>query len=71
MHVNHLFGSGRSVAVQTTIHAVTHAGDSYDMQTCWVYGVDDDVITEIREYLDTYEAARVLRWDAGPFAQHT
>lgn len=53
---------GEYAVVQTATHAETHQGRRYEMQYCWVYSCEGDQIKNIREYLDTLHAAKVLGW---------
>jgi ketosteroid isomerase-like protein len=60
--VQRIMTDGEMAVVQSTTSARTHDDQPYAMQYCWVYTCTGGRISDIREYMDTHEAARVFRW---------
>ena len=63
MWVERLMIDGNIAISQQATSAVTHAGDDYTMEYCWIYTLRDGRIAHIREYLDTYVASKIFGWD--------
>ena len=56
-----------NVAVaQQAASAETLDGQDYKMEYCWIYTWQNGQITHIQEYLDTYAASKIFRWDGEP-----
>jgi ketosteroid isomerase-like protein len=55
-----LIGEGETVALEWRVRAKTPAGADYDNSYCGIFVVREGRIAEIREYLDSGYAARVL-----------
>jgi ketosteroid isomerase-like protein len=55
-----LIAAGENVVLEWRVRATTAAGEPYDNEYCGVFVVRDDHIHEVREYLDTRYAARLL-----------
>ena len=53
VEVAHLHADGDSVVVEHTGHNVLPGGRNYNNQYCWVLRFQDDLICEVREYMDT------------------
>ena len=61
--IHNVWVDGGVAIAQTSTHATTQAGKDYDMQYVWVYTCENGQIRHIREYLDTWLAAKSLDWD--------
>jgi ketosteroid isomerase-like protein len=48
--------------VQQSLSAKTLDGESYENEYCWVYTCREGRIARIVEYVDTWKAARILKW---------
>ena len=55
-----LLAAGDTVVLEWTVRARSAAGDAYDNRYCGIFVVRDGRIAEVREYLDTEHARRVL-----------
>ena len=53
---------GDTAVVQQAISAMTHAGNQYNNEYCWIYICRDGQIASIVEYVDTWKAAKVFGW---------
>ncbi|WP_030166613.1 nuclear transport factor 2 family protein [Spirillospora albida] len=57
---HHILAEGDRVIVQARADAVTHRGDRYDQNYCFIYRVAEGRLTEVIEYCDTALVERVL-----------
>ena len=48
-----ILADGAHVVVQARGHATTRAGKAYDNEYCFVYKLENGLVTEVTEYLDT------------------
>ena len=55
-----LLADGDTVALEWTVRARSAGGEEYDNAYCGIFVVRDGRIAEVREYLDTEHARRVL-----------
>ena len=55
-----LIAEGTTVVLEWRVSARAHTGVAYENEYCGVFVVDDGHIREVREYLDTRYAARIL-----------
>jgi len=55
-----IIADGEHVAVQAKGDAVTHEGDRYDNDYCFVFTLKDGKIVKVVEYMDTILADRAL-----------
>jgi uncharacterized protein len=53
VEVAHVHADGDSVVVEHTGYNVLPDGRNYNNQYCWVLRFQDDLIREVREYMDT------------------
>jgi ketosteroid isomerase-like protein len=53
VEVTHIHADGDSVVVEHTGHNVLPDGRNYNNQYCWILRFDNDLIQEVREYMDT------------------
>ena len=53
VEVAHVHADGDSVVVEHTGHNVLPDGRNYNNQYCWVLRFQNDLIQEVREYMDT------------------
>lgn len=53
---------GDTAVVQQTLSARTLDGEQYENEYCWVYVCRGGKISRIEEYVDTWKAARILKW---------
>lgn len=61
-----IIADGDRVVVRATAEARTVGGDSYPQAYCYVFRVQDGLITEVIEYCDTALVERVLRLPERP-----
>ena len=55
-----LLADGATVALEWTVRARSAAGEDYENAYCGIFVIRDGRIAEVREYLDTERARRVL-----------
>jgi uncharacterized protein len=55
-----LVAEGDTVVLEWRVHARTRTGAPYDNEYCGVFRIRDERISQVREYLDTGHASRVL-----------
>lgn len=53
LHVDHLYVSGDTAIVELHSEAIAKNGFRFDNRYCWVVVFRDDVIVEVRAYLDS------------------
>ena len=62
IEIHRLLADGDTAVVQQSLSAKTLDGESYQNEYCWVYTCREGRIARIVEYVDTWKAARVLKW---------
>jgi ketosteroid isomerase-like protein len=55
-----LVAEGDTVVLEWRVHARSRVGADYENEYCGVFVVEEGRISEVREYMDTRSAARVL-----------
>jgi len=60
LRVDHIFTSGDMAVVEMTSHATAKNGKPFRNRYCWVVRFHQDMIVEVRAYLDSALVAQVL-----------
>ena len=62
VEIRRMLADGDTAVVQQSLSAKTLDGESYENEYCWVYTCRGGKIARIEEYVDTWKAARILKW---------
>lgn len=60
--IHKIVADGDTAVVLQTLSARTHDGEPYENEYCWVYECRAGRICRIVEYVDSWKAARILKW---------
>ena len=60
LHVEHQLVSGDRAVIELRIDAIAKNGLRFDNRACWVCRFADEMIVEVRSYLDSALVARLL-----------